>query len=146
VTFYDGATQLGPETLSGGPASMSISTLSAGSHSITAVYGGDASFFGGTSPAFSLTVQAAATTTTLTSSPNPSAAGQTVNFTATVTSSAPGTPAGSVALMDGSTQLGSWNLASGQALYGLSTLSVGQHTLTAVYAPSTPSNFAGSTS
>jgi photosystem II stability/assembly factor-like uncharacterized protein len=146
VTFYDGQTSLGSGTLSGGTASIGISTLAAGSHSITAAYGGDANFAGSTSPALSLTVQAAATITTLTSSPNPSAAGQTVGFTVTVTSGVSGVPAGSVALMDGSTQLGSWNLTSGQATFGLSSLGAGQHSFTAVYTPSTPSNFAGSTS
>jgi hypothetical protein len=42
VTFYDGATELGTGTIgSGTPATYSTSTLTVGSHSITAVYGGD---------------------------------------------------------------------------------------------------------
>jgi len=40
VTFYDGSTSIGTATLSGGTASFSTSSLTAGSHNITAVYGG----------------------------------------------------------------------------------------------------------
>jgi len=41
VTFKDGATILGTENLAGGTATYSTSALTAGPHSITAVYGGD---------------------------------------------------------------------------------------------------------
>jgi hypothetical protein len=45
VTFLDGATPIGTGTLSaGGVATLTISTLAAGSHSITASYGGDTNF------------------------------------------------------------------------------------------------------
>lgn len=50
VTFKDGTTTLGTATLSGGTATYSTSTLSAGTHSITAVYSGDGSYRGSTSP------------------------------------------------------------------------------------------------
>src|ERR1700674_5047421 len=50
VTFNDGATALGTGTLNGGTATFVTSGLGAGVHSITAVYGGDANFGGGTSP------------------------------------------------------------------------------------------------
>ncbi|HEX8919614.1 MAG TPA: ice-binding family protein [Chloroflexota bacterium] len=74
------------------------------------------------------------TTTTLSSSPNPSAAGQSVTFTATVTSSS-GTPSGSVAFKDGTTAIGSGTLnASGVATFSTSALSLGVHSVTAVYA------------
>jgi len=52
VTFKDGATALGSATLAGGGvAALTISSLTLGSHSITAVYGGGASFAASTSPA-----------------------------------------------------------------------------------------------
>jgi hypothetical protein len=57
VTFLDGATTLGTATLSGGTATFSTKALSAASHSITAAYGGDASFNGNTSSAVAQTVQ-----------------------------------------------------------------------------------------
>ncbi len=56
VTFLDGAATLGTSTLSGGAASFVTAGLSAGLHSITAVYGGSASFAGGTSSSLSQTV------------------------------------------------------------------------------------------
>ncbi len=42
VTFFDGTTQLGLAQVSGGAASVSISTLTVGGHILTANYGGDA--------------------------------------------------------------------------------------------------------
>ena len=52
VTFRDGSTTLGTGTLSTtGTASVATSSLSAGTHSITAVYGGDTSNAGSTSAA-----------------------------------------------------------------------------------------------
>jgi hypothetical protein len=44
VNFYDGTTLLGGGTLAGGVASFSTASLSAGTHSITAVYQGNTTF------------------------------------------------------------------------------------------------------
>ena len=51
VTFYDGATPIDTQTLSGGDATFSTSSLSVGSHQITAIYSGDANFLVNSSPA-----------------------------------------------------------------------------------------------
>jgi hypothetical protein len=52
VSFFDGATLLGSaQTLVAGSASITTSALAAGSHSITAVYSGDANFTASTSAA-----------------------------------------------------------------------------------------------
>src|SRR5262249_54744430 len=56
VTFTDGVTMLGSASLSGGQATFTTSSLAAGSHSIVAMYGGDASFTGNTSAAVTETV------------------------------------------------------------------------------------------
>ena len=103
VTFYDGSTALDTETLSGGSAMFTTSSLAVASHSITAVYGGDASFNGSTSTALSQVVNPDGSTTVVTSSVNPSVVTQTVTFTATVTAAAPGsgTPTGQVIFYDG---------------------------------------------
>jgi large repetitive protein len=58
VTFMDGSTQLGTATLDNtGTAMLSISTLSVGSHTLTAVYAGNADFTGSTSNAIPENVQ-----------------------------------------------------------------------------------------
>ena len=84
-----------------------------------------------------------ATTTALSSSQNPSVFGQSVTFTATV-SSASGTPSGTVTFKDGATTLGTGTLAGGVATLPTSSLAIGGHTITAVYGGDT--NFTGSTS
>jgi Bacterial Ig-like domain (group 3)/FG-GAP-like repeat len=58
VTFLDGATSLGTGTLAGGVATFATSTLAAGSHSITAQYGGDVNYAGSTSAVVTQTVNA----------------------------------------------------------------------------------------
>ena len=82
VTFYDGTTTvLGSGKLVLGLASFTTSSLSVGSHTITAVYGGDNSFLSSTSkPAVLMVLYD--TKTTLTSTPNSSTFGQNVTFTA----------------------------------------------------------------
>jgi hypothetical protein len=146
ISFYDGATFLGSGTLSGGVASLTTTSLSIGSHSLTAVYGGDAGFTGSTSPVYTQTVNQAATTTALTSAPNPSVSGQTVALRATVTAASPGvgTPSGTVSFFDGSTLLGTSVISGGVAQLSTSRLSVGVHHLTAVYHGN--ANFTPSTS
>src|SRR5262249_9717383 len=80
-----------------------------------------------------------ATTTTLTSTPNPSTTGQAVTLTATVRPVAPatGVPAGTVAFKDGAVQIGTATLgATGTATLSVTTLATGSHPLTAVYSGS----------
>jgi hypothetical protein len=56
VTFYDGSTQLGTGTVASGSATYSSTTLTAGNHSMTAVYSGDSSYGPATSGAVSETI------------------------------------------------------------------------------------------
>ena len=87
----------------------------------------------------------AATTTTLTSSPNPSTHGQAVTFTAVVTSGLGPPPDGEiVTFKKGTTVLGTGTLSGGSASFTTSTLPVGTNYIKAVYGGD--SNFAGSTS
>ena len=136
VTFYDGATSLGSATLASGSASISTSALSVGSHSLTAVYAGGTDYTTSTSNTVSQAVNAAATSTSLASSQNPTVVGQSTTLTATVSASSPGsgTPTGSVTFYDGSTSLGTASLSGGAASIGVSSLALGSHSLTAVYA------------
>jgi hypothetical protein len=139
VTFKEGTSTLFTASLNAsGVATFTTSSLAAGSHSIAAVYGGDANFAPSTSPALTQTVNApalAATTTSLGTSVNPSAYGQAVTLTATVSASAgSGTPTGSVTFRDGQAVLGSVALdGSGRAQFSTSALAAGSHSITASY-------------
>ena len=133
VTFKNGSTVLGTGTLSSGTTTLSTSTLGAGTKSITAVYAGDATLAGSTSNKVSQVVNKATTTTTLTSSLNPSKAGQSVTFTATLTAQFGGTVNGNVTFLDGTTTLGTRTLSAGVAKFTTSTLATGTHTITANY-------------
>lgn len=59
VSFYDGVTLLGTQPLSGGTAALSTSSLSVGSHSLTAVYSGDSTHDSSTSIANTQVVNSA---------------------------------------------------------------------------------------
>jgi hypothetical protein len=87
---------------------------------------------------FDSTVSTVPTKTALTSSPNPSTPGEPVTFTATVTSAAGAPPDGeTVSFNQGKTVLGTGTLSGGTATFTTSTLKVGSHTVTAVYAGDT---------
>src|SRR5208282_3632792 len=144
ATFDDGAVSIGQATLNAsGIATFVASSLTAGSHTISVVYGGDSNFTVSASNSLTQNVTQAASSTTLTSSVNPSGSGQSVTFTATVNSGA-GTVTGTVTFEDGSTTLGSATLAAGSATFASASLTQGSHTLTAVYGGNT--NFGASTS
>jgi len=135
VAFRDGATTLGSATLVNGRASLVVSTLAVGTHSLTAVYSGSLEFAPSTSAAVTQTVNLASTSTSLTSTPNPSTVGQAVTLRATVSPVAPatGVPTGSVTFRDGATSLGVVALVNGSASLTISTLAAGSHSLTAAY-------------
>jgi len=132
VTFKDGTTTLGTGTLSAGVATFSASFSTAGSHSLTAVYGGDTGNATSTSAAVGETVNAkTATTAVLSATPNPAIPGQSVSLGATVTGS---NPTGTVTFKDGTTTLGTASVASGVATLSVTFAATGSHSLTAVYA------------
>ncbi len=140
VTFTEGATLLGNVSLSGGSASMTISTLPAGSHNLTATYNSDATYAVSAMSA-SQTVKPADTSTSLSRTPNPSTYGQIVTLTANVSPSA---ATGTVTFTEGAAVLGNVSLSGGSASMTISTLTAGNHTLTATYSGDT--NYLGSAS
>ena len=145
VTFMDGSTTLGTATITGGAATFAASALAVGDHSITAVYSGDANFAASTSATLTETVAQAATTTSVFSSENPSNYGDSVTLTAEVVSSYGGVaPTGSITFMDGDTTLGTVTINNLTATFTTAALTVGDHSITAVYSGDT--NFAASTS
>jgi hypothetical protein len=150
VSLLDGAAILGTAMLdASGRASFTITSLSSGSHDITAVYAGDSNFAGNTSPDILQIVSPTlvGTTSTIMSDTLPSSVfGRPVTFTATVSpAGGAGVPTGTVTFRDGATVLGTIALnPQGQANLAITTLAVGSHSITAVYAGDT--NFAASTS
>ena len=81
--LIDGASFGSPVSLSGGKATIQTSTLIVGTHTVKATYSGDTNFASGNGTlAGGQVVGQATTTTTVTSSVNPSAFGQSDTFTA----------------------------------------------------------------
>lgn len=143
VQFTDNGGNLGVAVaLSSGTASLST-TLSAGSHSLAAVYSGDKTHQPSTSPAATVSVLVASTTS-LSATPTLATVGQAVTLTASVAGNA---PTGTVQFMDGGNNLGT-PVAVGNGVATLSTnqLVVGSHNVSAAYsgdagnAPSTSSS------
>jgi hypothetical protein len=98
------------------------------------LYGGAAGGANGQGAVFEINPSGAATTTTLTSSPNPSISGEAVTFTATVSSSTGAPPDGeSVNFMKGTTVLGTGTLSGGEASFTTSSLPLGTSVVDAVY-------------
>lgn len=130
VTFLDGTSSLGTAPLSGGSAQLTTPSLPWGDHSITASYSGDSNYDGSVSNVLTQHVNRVTTTTYLSSADNPSYFGQSVQLRATVQ---PFMYSGSIEFFDGSVSLGTSFLIDGDALLAVSNLSVGHHTITAVY-------------
>ena len=209
VNFYDGGSQIGTGTISGTTATFATTSLTAGSHTITAGWPGNGNYNSITSASITQTVSKVTPTITW-SNPSPitygtalsatqlnatsggvagtfvytpaagtvlGAGSQTLSVTFTPTdttdySTASGsvtltvnkssvsiggtssispsiygdmvtwtftfsgggvTPTGTTTIMDGSVTLGTVSISAGVATYSSSALSVGSHTLTAVY-------------
>lgn len=143
VTFADGSTMLGTPGVSGNVATLTVGSLAAGAHSITATYNGDANF-SGSSAGLSQTVSQSSTSLSLSSSMNPSGYGQSVTFTASITSQYGGQPTGTITFKDGSTTLGTYPVTGNGASLTTSSLAMGTHLISAAY--SGDSNYIGSTS
>ena len=148
VNFKDGANSIAgcaaaAVTGSGNSRTAQCTTgaLAQGTHSVTAVYGGDAGNATSTSAVLSQVVNAAGgpagTTTTIVSSVNPSAVGASVRFTATVNGS---NPTGTVNFKDGAASIAGCSAiavtGSGNSRTAACTttgLSAGTHSVTATY-------------
>jgi hypothetical protein len=115
-----------------GVAALTRSNLNADPYPLKAVYVGDASNLGSTSTVLNQVVQPTTSTATLTSSPNPSTQGQSVTFTAKI-SSPTVTPTGPVTFTAGKTVLGTAQLSGGKATLAISSLAVGSTKVTVTY-------------
>lgn len=158
ITFKSGASTLGTAALaSSGIAELQTTTLLGGNNSLTAVFPGDSSFQASTSAPLAFAVTPGLTTLGFPSiSPNNYVtAGTSLTFGVILsTDSAGAAPTGTVKFQNGSTVLGTANLAgtaatstgpaSGMASFSTNGLLVGTYSIIAVY--SGDGNYAGSTS
>ena len=145
VTFVDSVSgTLATVALVAGSAACTTSALTVASHVITANYGGDSNYVTGSSSLVQVVNFKPPTTTTILSSQNPLIVGHSVTFSITVAGTPGGPPTGTVALTDSLPGFPDpvLSLASGTASWPTSSLSVGDHTITATY--SGDSNFSSS--
>jgi hypothetical protein len=150
VSFADGGSPIAacesqPVNASG-LATCDQTYTGTGSHAIVATFSGDNGFAGSVSAEFDQTVSGSVTTTAtaLTSSANPSTAGEQVVYTATVS---PTDNGGTVSFSDGGTAISgcqSVALSGGQATCAQTYTAAGSHQVTAAYSGDT--SFGGSAS
>jgi streptogramin lyase len=130
VTFFDAHSgALGTASLDArGRAVLATALSPTGTHTLTAVFNGTASFAPSQSPTLRETVKRTNTTTTLAASANPVVVGQALMLTVKVQPAfaGAGAPRGKVVLKDGNNAIGSATLdSSGRAVF---TFSPGQMT------------------
>jgi hypothetical protein len=123
------AIQSGPANISGG---NTVNITGLGAVTVRSSQAGNSNYNSATPVDQSFNVTRAATSTAVASSLNPSMLGQSVTFTATVTSAVG--PTGSITFKDGATTLGTGALnVSGVATFTMSSLTLGLHGITADY-------------
>ena len=147
VTFLNGSTVLGTATLvpsntsvtsapTPSTATFTTTSLAAGTYTITASDAGDTNFQSASATVQQIISAPTQSSSQLTSSLNPSASGQSVIFTDTVTASGV-TPAGTVTFTSGAATLGTVTLSTaGIATLTTSSLPAGSNTITATYSGS----------
>ena len=149
-TIYIDNVSQGPIALSSGSnyLALSLSSLSAGNHTIYAMYSGDGNFNSSTSTTLTFTVARDVASNTLSANVSSSVFGQTVSFYGAAWAFAPGggTPTGTMTYYVDGASFETVAIGSGvnYATLNLSTLSLGSHTLQTVYGGD--SNFIGTTS
>jgi len=130
----DGTNTLGSVAVSSsGVAAYTTSSLTLGTHNITAVYGGDANDTGSTSAALAETVTAYGTQTSLAASSTSLNTDQELTLLTTTTTTSGGAVTGTITYMNGTTTLGSATVGEN----GTATLSInpaaGSYSITAHY-------------
>lgn len=122
VNFFDGGTLIGSAPVNGPTVPFTTSSLSVGSHNITA------QFSSSTSPVLVQVVNKATPTVTVTTS-GPSTYGGTVTITATV----PPGVTGTITFSNGSLPLGSGTIVNGTVSVTTTALGPGSDVITAAY-------------
>jgi sugar lactone lactonase YvrE len=134
VTFLDGATSIGTGSVSSGAATFTMASLSGGSHSITAQYGGNSNYNAATSSAVTEVVDRTPVTVSIISTENPSIYWDMVTFTFTFTGSGSAIPTGTATITEDGNALTTVTLdGTGKATYSTSATTAGSHNIKAAY-------------
>ena len=134
VTFLDGATSIGTGSVSSGAATFTIASLSGGSHSITAQYGGNSNYHAATSSAVTEVIDRTPVTVSIISTKNPSIYWDMVTFTFTFTGSGSAIPTGTATITADGSALTTVTLdGTGKATYSTSATTAGSHNIKAAY-------------
>lgn len=122
-----------------GVAAITLPALNVGTHTITALYGGDVVYGGSaTTAALSVTVTKAAANVALAIVPTSAIQFQSVTMTATVSAATGGVPTGTVSFLNGTTALGTGTVnASGVATFTTTSLAIASYSVVASYAGDT---------
>jgi hypothetical protein len=137
VTFMNGSNVIGTATANAsGVATLTTSTLAAGTYTVSASYPGDTNYQAGVSGTTSLTLSPvqSGSAVSVVVSPTAVTAGQTATFRASVTTVGGVVPTGTVTFRSGSTSLGTGTLSAGVATLTNSTLAGGTYAISASYA------------
>ena len=133
VSFYDGGTLLGSVSLTKSVAPFTTSSLTGGSHSITASYAGDGTFGPSSSPVLTQAVSKIPPSINLSSAPNPSYVNQMVTLSAIAAGVNQAKPTGSITFKEGALVLGTVLLSNGQASFTEAFSKPSNYTILAIY-------------
>jgi len=146
MTLYDNGIAVAQQPVSASSFSFTLSSLTVGTHTLSAAYAGDALFSAAQSSTVTVTVIGAPTIATLTAAPATSTYGAPVTLSANVAAAVSvgsSVPTGTVAFTIDGKLLPSVLLASAAASTLVSNLAAGTHTVSCTY--SGDSTFAPST-
>ena len=136
VLFQDGGASLATVSLTGNQAAFSTTYPVKGTHPISATYSGELNSEEGSASDVltEVILKPKPTSTQLTTSGSPSHVGQSVTFTATITSMSGAIPDGElVTFYDGAAVIGTNTTANGMATFTTSSLTAKTHTIKATY-------------
>lgn len=132
----DGAKTVGTSSVAAGTASVQTTYNAVGTHSITATYSGDTNHTGSASSTFTEHIAnlPVPSTTKVATSGSPVLVGQSVTFTASVSSTYGSIPDGEqVTFYDGTVSFGTSTTTGGVAAITTSSLAAKSHTIKATY-------------
>jgi hypothetical protein len=134
VTFSAGSLNIGSAPLVNGVATLTSNVLTGATYSVIATYSGDAISTSSISLPLSVTVSKDTPAIAVTATPNPTGPTQAVTLVAQINPSSGNIllPSGTVKFFDGSTLLGTVNVADGLAAL-TTTFAAGIHSITATY-------------